>query len=196
MTVDDYNQQLMALEQTIQAAQQEMVALKKARSSKERVKDYELRNWEGGMTRLSELFGSKTDLIVVHNMGQSCNYCTLWADGFNGFTKPFNDRAAFVLVSPDTPEEQQQFASSRGWDFRILSAHDTNFIADMGFSTVQDGRTFYMPGYSTFHRNADGSIVRVAYDHFGPGDMYCAPWHMFALLEESDTEWHPKKNYA
>ena len=26
----------------------------------------------------------KDDLVVIHNMGASCAYCTLWGDGFNG----------------------------------------------------------------------------------------------------------------
>ncbi|MGI9388028.1 MAG: DUF899 family protein, partial [Methyloligellaceae bacterium] len=33
-----------------------------------------------GTVRLSELFGNKDDLFVIHNMGASCPYCTLWAD--------------------------------------------------------------------------------------------------------------------
>ena len=38
-----------------------------------------------GETNLVELFGEKDKLLVIHNMGQGCRYCTLWADGFNGF---------------------------------------------------------------------------------------------------------------
>ena len=40
-------------------------------------------------------------------MGRGCSYCTLWADGFNGLRHHFEDRAAFVVVSPDTPEQQK-----------------------------------------------------------------------------------------
>ena len=37
-----------------------------------------------GEKRLSDLFGDADDLILIHNMGKGCPYCTLWADGFNG----------------------------------------------------------------------------------------------------------------
>ena len=61
----------------------------------------------GGPVRLSSLFGGKTDLFVIHNMGRSCAYCTLWADGFNGVYPHLANRAAFVVSSPDSPEQQQ-----------------------------------------------------------------------------------------
>ena len=47
------------------------------------VMDYTLATRDGPV-RLSQLFGDKASLFVIHNMGASCPYCTLWADGFNG----------------------------------------------------------------------------------------------------------------
>src|SRR5262249_45707772 len=69
----------------------------------EAVKDYTFQSAGGGSVRLSELFGDKADLFVIHNMGQSCPYCTLWADGFNGAYAHLSNRAALVLSSPDSP---------------------------------------------------------------------------------------------
>jgi predicted dithiol-disulfide oxidoreductase (DUF899 family) len=63
-----------------------------------------------GSVQLSDLFGEHEDLIVIHNMGVSCPYCTLWADGFNGLIRHLEDRAAFVMVSPDPPDIQKEFA--------------------------------------------------------------------------------------
>ena len=37
-----------------------------------------------GETTLLDLFGDRDTLLAIHNMGQGCRYCTLWADGFNG----------------------------------------------------------------------------------------------------------------
>ena len=187
--------EIAALEKIITETQEKLIQLKKQRTNHEVVQDYVLHNWDGTQSRLSELFGAKDDLIVVHNMGQSCNYCTLWADGLNGFTKPFNDRAAFVVVSPDPVDTQKSFAASRGWNFRMLSTHGLPFVKDMGFCYEDNGRLFYNPGFSTFRKQADGSIVRVAFDYFGPGDFYCSPWHMFELLDQGVNDWHPKKNY-
>ncbi len=183
------------LEQSVSTMIDELAQLKRERGEQKVVQDYALSNWQGGTTKLSDLFGDKQDLMVIHNMGQGCSYCTLWADGFNGFTQHFNDRCAFVLVSPDAPEIQQQFAESRGWTFRMLSGSGNSFISDMGFVVRDNDKDYYQPGYSTFRKQDDGSIVRIGYDYFGPGDLYCSPWHMFALLDNGVGEWHPKKRY-
>ena len=68
----------------------------------EAVDDYQLQGPNGPVS-LSALFGEKEDLILVHNMGSGCSYCTLWADNFNGVAHHLQDRAAFVLVSPRQP---------------------------------------------------------------------------------------------
>ena len=68
----------------------------------EPVRDYDFASCEGPK-RLSQLFGAKRDLFVIHNMGRSCVQCTLWADGFNGLYPHIADRAAFVVASPDPP---------------------------------------------------------------------------------------------
>src|SRR5262249_60427720 len=62
-----------------------------------------------GPVRLSQLFGDKASLFVIHNMGASCPYCTLWADGFNGVLPHIENRAAFVVASPDDPQAQEKF---------------------------------------------------------------------------------------
>ena len=65
----------------------------------EEVRDYEFATSQG-LVRLSALFGDKADLIVIHNMGASCPYCTLWADGYNGIYHHLSSRAAFIVSSP------------------------------------------------------------------------------------------------
>ena len=79
------------------------------------VQDYELAN-NAGAVRLSELFGDHEDLI--HNMGVTCSYCTLWADGYNGIHPHVVTRAGFAVSSPDRPTVQKKFAESRGWRSR------------------------------------------------------------------------------
>ena len=139
--------------------------------------------------------GDHDDLIVIHNMGRSCVYCTLWLDGFVGLHDHFRSRAAFVVVSPDTPEVQAEFAASRGWPFTMVSNADSGFTEAMGYATEKEGKTYYMPGFSTFKKNADGSIERVARSYFGPGDTYCGIWHMFELLDGGAKEWAPRFSY-
>jgi predicted dithiol-disulfide oxidoreductase (DUF899 family) len=171
---------------------QKKLAELRARRPHEPVKDYEFRDWSGAPIRLSQLFGAHRDLIVVHNMGAGCNYCTLWADGFIGLQPHLESRAAFVVTSPDPVELQRSFARSRSWTFRMVSAHGTPFFSDMGFT---DGAGEPMPGTSTFQRQSDGTIVRIQRAEFGPGDQFCAAWHLFDLLADGVGAWQPQLKY-
>ena len=155
----------------------------------EEVSDYEFSNPEG-RTRLSELFGDKQYLFVIHNMGAGCRYCTLWADGFNGMLPHIENRAAFVVASPDEPAAQQRFKASRGWRFRMVSYLDTGFADDMGYRR-ENG---WLPGVSVFCKRG-GTIYRVSDTGFQPGDDFCAIWHLFDLLPQGANGWQPQYTY-
>jgi predicted dithiol-disulfide oxidoreductase (DUF899 family) len=187
-------QRLEVLTREISEKQAQLVALLKQWAGAP-VDDYTLLGPDETPVRLSELFGDKDDLIVVHNMGRSCAYCTTWADGLNGVITHLEDRAAFVVVSPDDPATQASFAASRGWRFRMVSGRGSTFTADMGYSEEKDGRTWYMPGYSTFRRDADGTIRRVGRDFFEPGDRYMPIFHMFDMLEGGTGNWFARHSY-
>jgi predicted dithiol-disulfide oxidoreductase (DUF899 family) len=156
----------------------------------EEVRDYELAV-PGGKTRLSSLFGDKDTLFVVHNMGMSCPYCTLWADGFAGVFEHLRNRAAFVVSSPDPPERQQEFAAGRRWTFPMVSHQGSTFAADMGYHDDSGFR----PGVSVLRRER-GKLVRVADTSFSPGDDFCNVWHFFDLIPEGAAGWKPKYKYA
>lgn len=170
--------------------QQEALADLKRRLPPEPVEDYTLQG-PAGPIRLSQLFGQSKDLIVIHNMGRSCRYCTLWADGFNGLVKPLADRAGFAVVSPDSVAVQQKFARSRGWTFPLYSGKHSAFIKDMGFLPKPDEP---WPGVSTFRRRG-AKIYRIARAGFGPFDPFCSVWHLFALLQGGAGNWEPKYRY-
>src|SRR4051812_42025789 len=78
--------QIEALENEISAKLKELAALRKA-ATNEKVSDYTFHGWSNEEVTLNELFGDKKELIVIHNMGKRCSYCTMWADGFSGMTK-------------------------------------------------------------------------------------------------------------
>jgi predicted dithiol-disulfide oxidoreductase (DUF899 family) len=145
-----------------------------------------------GTTKLSDLFGVKDDLIVIHNMGISCPSCTLWADGFNGIYEHLANRAAFVVCSPDTLETQRSFAASRGWRFPMVSHQGTTFAADMGYQSERGG---WLPGVSVFRRDGD-RIVRVADTRFQPGDDFCTLWHLLDLLPGGAAGWSARFSYG
>ena len=148
------------------------------------VKDYEFTNIDGPV-RLSEIFGQHEDLIVIHNMGVSCNYCTLWADGYNGIHQHVVTRAGFVVSSPDRPTVQKKFAETRGWKFPMVSHAGSSFAADMGYVSEKGG---LIAGVSVFRREGD-AIKRVSDTGFSPGDDFCILWHFFDLLPGGVGEW-------
>jgi len=153
------------------------------------VQDYEFSTLAGPV-KLSELFGDKNTLFMIHNMGIGCPYCTLWADGFNGILDHLQNRAAFVMSTPDGPDKQRSFAESRGWNFSMVSHQGTKFAEDMGYK----GEDHWLPGISVF-RKQNGQIVRVSNTGFGPGDDFCNIWHIFDLIPEGPDGWQPKYKY-
>jgi predicted dithiol-disulfide oxidoreductase (DUF899 family) len=190
----EHQKQIEVLEQEIHVRQAKLSELRRQAEPKT-VRDYELAG-PGGKVTLSSLFGEQNDLIVIHNMGASCPYCTLWADGFNGMLQHFEDRAAFVVVSPDAPDAQKKFADSRGWQFRMLSNGDSKFTEDMGYMHEHQGKMSPQPGFSTFHRDDSGTIHRIAHASFGPGDPYCGIWHMIDALKDGAGAWQPRFSYS
>ena len=181
---------LSELDSRLRSLRAEMRSLRAAQPPQP-VGEYRFATLHGGVG-LAELFGTHDDLFIVHNMGRSCSYCTLWADGYNGLYPHIASRAAFVLVSPDTPEQQRSFAADRGWRFPMVSDAGTSFAADMGYVGANGGRT---PGISALRRNANG-IVRLADTPSSPGDDFCPMWHFLDLLPEGATGWSPRFRYG
>jgi predicted dithiol-disulfide oxidoreductase (DUF899 family) len=185
LTVDSVDQQISELQQEIASLSQRYRELIEQRPD-EPVENHVFQTPDGEVTLL-DLFGDRDDLIVVHNMGQGCSYCTMWADAYNGSLHNILDRTAFVVVSDDAPDVQSEVARIRGWKFRMASDPQRTFSAAMNFE--RDGMVY--PGYSAFHRDGD-SIVRTGWDVFGPGDRYCAVWPMFDALKDGANDWDPK----
>lgn len=173
------------------AALREKMRQARAAAEPEIVADYAFATPKGEV-RLSELFGDKAELILIHNMGSSCPSCTMWADGFNGVYHHLADRAAFVVTSPEPPAVQQSFAAGRGWGFAMVSHAGSGFAADMGYRAADGG---WLPGVSVFRRDQD-RIVRIADSHFAPTDDFCVVWHMFDLLPQGAGGWTPKYRYG
>ncbi len=154
------------------------------------IEDYALLD-PNGEVRLSELLEQQADLLVVHNMGLSCNYCSMWADGFNGLLRHIQRRTGFVVVSADPPDEQQRARTQRGWRFRMLSDPAGRFTNDMGFIREHEGTTGPWPGVSSFRRGPRGEVQRVASASFCPHDEFCSVWNLFDLLEHGAADWQP-----
>ena len=167
----------------------EKLAKARHNAPREEVKDYTFATLDGPV-KLSELFGDRDELVLIHNMGRSCPYCTLWADGLNGQFRHYDNRSAFVVVSPDSPDLQKEFGSSRGWNFKMVSDGDRAFSSDMGFWSEKDG---WWPGVSAFVKDG-GKIYRTGTAVFGPGDDFCPIWPIQDLLG-GPKGWEPKYTY-
>jgi predicted dithiol-disulfide oxidoreductase (DUF899 family)/predicted enzyme related to lactoylglutathione lyase len=183
-------QEIDKLEQEIMEKKKQLAQLRKSVPEQE-VENYLFTTSLGDKVTLLDLFKEKDELIVIHNMGKSCSYCTMWADGFNGVYEHLIQKASFVVSSPDEPEVQEDFAASRGWIFPIVSTKGTTFKEDFGFQ--KDG--YYYPGISTFRKDGEGNIYHHAKASLGPGDDYNVVWHLFDLLPSGSEDFQPKKKY-
>ncbi|MBT8142828.1 MAG: DUF899 family protein [Gammaproteobacteria bacterium] len=181
--------------QKIQDIQKQIFDLKQELSSLQaghigdEVNDYQFTSLEGEV-KMSDLFGDKDSLLLIHNMGQGCRYCTLWADGFNGFLPHLESALSVALVSKDAPAVQRDFANSRAWRFRLASHGGGEYIQEQ---TVVPGEK-NMPGVVVYERK-DGKIYRKNSAYFGPGDNYCSIWDLLNLAGMSETNWTPQYRY-
>ena len=145
---------------------------------------------QNGQITLLELFGDQDTLMLIHNMGQGCRWCTVWADGFNGFLPHLESAMSVVLVSKDAPEVQRRFANSRGWRFRLASHGGGKYIQEQSAEAGVDNT----PGVVVYQRDGD-TITRKNSAVFGPGDLYCSLWHLLALAGLGEPEFTPQFNY-
>jgi len=162
--------------------------LRKSNSGDE-VPNYTFATLDGDVTLL-DLFGESDRLLVIHNMGQGCRYCTLWADGFNGFVPHLESAMPVVLVSRDAPELQRRFANSRGWRFRMASHGGGEYIQKQ--TVVEGGKN--PPGVVVYEREGD-CITRKNAAEFGPGDLFCSIWNLLGMAGLSESDWTPQYNY-
>ncbi|MEM8950762.1 MAG: DUF899 family protein [Pseudomonadota bacterium] len=176
------------LEQEIMEKSQQLAALRQAEADIE-VGDYRFRTLDGEVT-LSSLFGGRERLLMIHNMGQGCRYCTLWADGINGVLDHLEDAMAVALVSKDPPETQRRIALDRGWRFRIASHGGGAYMAEQ---CSAGGHANY-PGAAVYQQK-DGKIIRRGRTAFGPGDLYSPVWHFLALAGLGEQDWTPQFHY-
>jgi predicted dithiol-disulfide oxidoreductase (DUF899 family) len=161
----------------------------RAESPGTEVKNY-LFSTLNGQSTLLELFGDQDKLLLIHNMGQGCRYCTLWGDGLNGFVPHLESAMALALVSKDAPELQRRFANSRGWRFQLASHGGGDYITEQ---TVMEGAE-NMPGAVVYERRGD-AIFRKNSCVFGPGDLYCSIWPFLGMAGMSESDWTPQFKY-
>ncbi len=184
-SVEEIEEQILLLQKERNAARAVATAIAS-------VQDYAFVDSNGKPVRMSALFGSHDELLVIHNMGERCQYCALWADGLSAFVTHMQRRAALVLATPDSPESARKQIALRGWKFPVICDRESTFAADMGFEAPSKGDfPSRLPGVSAFHKENDGTIARTGAESFGPGDGFCSIWNLFPLLKGGEKEWKP-----
>lgn len=153
------------------------------------VDDYAFRTNEGE-TSLSALFAGRDRLLVLHNMGQGCRYCTVYADGINGVLDHLEDAMAVVVVSKDPPEAQRRMALDRGWRFRMASHGGGAYMDEQCKMAGYDN----CPGAAVYER-AGEAILRRARTPFGPGDFFSPVWPFLVLAGLGEADWTPQFHY-
>ena len=182
------NDEISKIEKQLFELTMKLNELRKTNAGDE-VRNYTFATLEREVTLL-DLFGENDRLLFIHNMGQGCRYCTLWADGFNGFLPHLESAMSVVLVSRDPPEVQRTFANSRNWRFRLASHGGGDYIQEQ---TVLEGEN-NTPGAVVYER--EGSrITRKNTAVFGPGDLYCSIWNLLGMAGLSGADWTPQYNY-
>jgi predicted dithiol-disulfide oxidoreductase (DUF899 family) len=109
----------------------------------------------GAKVRLSELFQSEKDSLVIYNMmfprwsgdkragapvgttaalplvEQPCPSCTSVVDGLEGAAFHLAERTNLVVIAKTSPERLGAYAQERGWrDLRLLSSRNNTFNRD------------------------------------------------------------------
>ena len=182
------NDRILELERQIGELMAELHALQKENPATP-VPNYTF-DTTSGQTTLLDLFGDRDRLLAIHNMGQGCRYCTLWADGFNGLLPHLESALAVVLLSKDPPETQRRFANARGWRFQLASHGGGKYIREQSVMEGDDN----FPGAVVYVRDAD-TILRKNACVFGPGDIYCSMWPLLGLAGLGEEDWTPQFTY-
>jgi predicted dithiol-disulfide oxidoreductase (DUF899 family) len=183
------NQEIRAVEEEIGELTERLAILRRNATDTGDVPNYEFETPTGKVS-LRDLFLGTQTLFAIHNMGQGCRYCTLWADGLNGFLPHLEDQFSVVVLSKDSPDVQQRFAHSRGWRFRMASHGGGAYISEQ---SVVPGET-NMPGIVCYQKEGE-KIVRKNSAVFGPGDPFCGIWHVLSLAGIGAEDWTPQYNY-
>ena len=182
------NREITELEQEIANLTARLNGLRK-KTAPQPVTDYRFATLSGEISLL-DLFSGNERLLAIHNMGQGCRYCTLWADAFNGMLVHLESAMSVVLLSRDPPRLQRDFANSRNWQFRLASHGGGPYIREQ---TVMEGID-NMPGAVIYERSGD-RVFRKNSAVFGPGDLYCSMWNLLALAGIDAGEWTPQYRY-
>jgi len=171
-------------------------------------KDYVFDGPEGTET-LSELFDSRSQLIVYHFMfgpdwDAGCKHCSFWADNFDRIIVHLNHRDVTMVAASRAPYGKLETYKKRmGWNFKWVSSGNTNFNFDYHVSftpeeeakkkaffnyKLQDPDSSDREGASVFFKDAKGNVFHT-YSTYARGiDMVNTAYHYLDLVPKGRDE--------
>ena len=173
--------QLVALNNEIEKVRAEQTPVE--------VENYAFQTLNGEVT-LIDLFGQREQLLLIHNMGSQCPFCTLWADGINGYLPHLESVLSVALVSHETPEYQRKFAMDRGWRFNLASHGGGQYIKDQCVFGQADNYPC-----AVVYRKEGNKILRLNRAAFGGGDQFNAFYGPMSLADFDSNAWQPQYHY-
>jgi predicted dithiol-disulfide oxidoreductase (DUF899 family) len=165
---------------------------------------------DDGEVRLSELFGSEHDTLVIYSFmygpeaERPCPSCTSILDSLDGAARHLPQRVALAVVAKSPSPRIRAFALERGWrHLRLLSSARNDYNRDYQAET-SDGSQ--MPILNVFTRR--GGEVR----HFWATELLHVPldagqeprhvdfiWPIWNVLDATPagrgTDWTPRLEY-
>lgn len=162
----------------------------------------------GGEKSLGDLFGSRSQLVVVHFMfgadwEEGCPSCSFWADNYSGTDVHLAARDTSLAVVSNAPlDTLQAYKGRMGWDFDWVSAEGNSFSSDFGVTFLDDearanpqGYNFDKlpygdenPGVSIFLKLDDGTICH-SYSTYGRGmEIFNGTYHLLDMTPKGRDE--------
>ena len=163
----------------------------------------------GGKQSLSDLFESRSQLVVYHFMfgpdwGEACKSCSFWADNFNGIVVHLEHRdVTMVAVSRAPLSKLEAFRRRMGWSFKWVSSLGNDFNRDYHVSFTKEeiakGEVYYnfglnkfpsdeAPGISVFYKDAERRIFHT-YSCYARGlDMMNVAYQYLDLVPKGRDE--------
>ncbi len=168
-----------------------------------------------GKETLSDLFASRTQLIVSHFMlgpgwDEGCVGCSFRSDHVDGSLVHLEHHdVSFVTISRAPLPEIEAFRKRMGWKFKWLSSYSSDFNYDYHVSfapeEIATGKVLYnyetrdflsegLSGISVFYKDSSGDIFHT-YSTYGRGDEQLVTTYMYLdLTPQGRNETGPNNN--
>ena len=167
-----------------------------------------------GPRKLADLFEGRRQLVVQHFMlgpewEQGCPSCSYMADHIAGMKVHLEHRDVTMLVVSRAPlAEIERFRERMGWQFKWVSAYDSDFNYDFGVSFKPEawaegkGEVYYnysvrpfpaqeAPGVSVFYKDDAGEVFHTYSTYERGVEVMMGTYNLLDLTPKGRDEQNP-----